>query len=167
VLTHDLEWIPLGKHSLTWEMVHPIGHYDTPPISRFGKLYKVFEHMFILKRGDLMHMFGWLFYYIWFTWHDIVTCGPLCSKTQVFQQRMNTFSNHSHNQIKDQHTDVLTWYNPYGDTSTSPANATTWSSLLMQKKNITKIFYKRVSYNRSSVNDPPCCLNRDHGPIRC
>jgi hypothetical protein len=32
-----------------------------------------------------------------------------CSTTQVFQQRMNTFSNHSHNQIKDQHTDVLTW----------------------------------------------------------
>jgi hypothetical protein len=29
--------------------------------------------------------------------------------TQVFQQRTNTFSNHSHNQIKDQHTDVLTW----------------------------------------------------------
>jgi hypothetical protein len=32
-----------------------------------------------------------------------------CSTTQVFQQRMNTFSNHSLNQIKDQHTDVLTW----------------------------------------------------------
>ena len=32
-----------------------------------------------------------------------------CSTTQVFQQRMNTFSNHSHNQIKDQHTDVFTW----------------------------------------------------------
>jgi hypothetical protein len=32
-----------------------------------------------------------------------------CSTTQVFQQRKNTFSNHSHNQIKDQHTDVFTW----------------------------------------------------------
>jgi hypothetical protein len=32
-----------------------------------------------------------------------------CSTTQVFQKRMNTFSNHSHNQIKDQHTDVFTW----------------------------------------------------------
>jgi hypothetical protein len=32
-----------------------------------------------------------------------------CSTTQVFQQRTNTFSNHSHNQIKDQHTDVFTW----------------------------------------------------------
>jgi hypothetical protein len=33
----------------------------------------------------------------------------VCSTTQVFQQRTNTFSNHSHNQIKDQHTDVFTW----------------------------------------------------------
>ena len=32
-----------------------------------------------------------------------------CSTTQVFQQRTNTFSNHSQNQIKDQHTDVFTW----------------------------------------------------------
>jgi hypothetical protein len=32
-----------------------------------------------------------------------------CLTTQVFQQRMNTFSNYSHNQIKDQHTDVFTW----------------------------------------------------------
>jgi hypothetical protein len=24
-----------------------------------------------------MHMFGWFFYYIWITWNDIVTCGPL------------------------------------------------------------------------------------------
>jgi hypothetical protein len=32
-----------------------------------------------------------------------------CSTTHVFQQRTNTFSNHSHNQIKDQHTDVFTW----------------------------------------------------------
>ena len=57
-------------------MVYPIGHYDTPHISKFGKLYKVFEHMFILKRGDLMHMFRWFFYWIWITWNDIVTCGP-------------------------------------------------------------------------------------------
>jgi hypothetical protein len=35
--------------------------------------------------------------------------GHKCSTTQVFQQRTNTFSNHSHNQIKDQHTDVFTW----------------------------------------------------------
>ena len=33
-----------------------------------------------------------------------------CSTTQVFQQRMNTFSNHSHNQIKDQHTNVFMWF---------------------------------------------------------
>jgi hypothetical protein len=33
----------------------------------------------------------------------------ICSTTHVFQQRTNTFSNHSHNQIKDQHTDVFTW----------------------------------------------------------
>jgi hypothetical protein len=36
----------------------------------------------------------------------------------------------------------------------------------MQKKKITERFYKRVSHNRSSTNDPPCSLNRDHGPIR-
>jgi hypothetical protein len=36
-------------------------------------------------------------------------CDANCSTTQVFQQRTNTFSNHSHNQIKDQHTDVFTW----------------------------------------------------------
>jgi hypothetical protein len=44
--------------------------------------------------------------------HKIISIGMLagvCSTTQVFQQRMNTFSNHSHNQIKDQHTDVFTW----------------------------------------------------------
>jgi hypothetical protein len=35
------------------------------------------------------------------------------------------------------------------------------------KKKITERFYKRVSHNRSSANDPPCSLNRDHGPIRC
>jgi hypothetical protein len=32
-----------------------------------------------------------------------------CSTTQVFQKRNNTFSNHSHNQIKYQHNDVLMW----------------------------------------------------------
>jgi hypothetical protein len=43
---------------------------------------------------------------------DCLTCSThvtICSTTQVFQQRTNTFSNHSHNQIKDQHTDVFTW----------------------------------------------------------
>jgi hypothetical protein len=34
---------------------------------------------------------------------------PLCLTTQVFQQRMNNFSNHSQNYIKYQHTNVLTW----------------------------------------------------------
>jgi hypothetical protein len=29
--------------------------------------------------------------------------------THVFQQRTNTFNNHSHNQIKYQHTDVFMW----------------------------------------------------------
>jgi hypothetical protein len=33
----------------------------------------------------------------------------ICSTTRVFQQRTNTFSNHSHNWIKDQHTDVFMW----------------------------------------------------------
>jgi hypothetical protein len=37
----------------------------------------------------------------------------------------------------------------------------------MQKKNITERFYKRASHNRSLANDPPCSLNRDHGPIGC
>jgi hypothetical protein len=32
-----------------------------------------------------------------------------CSTTHIIQQRTNTFSNHSHNQIKDQHTNVFTW----------------------------------------------------------
>ena len=32
-----------------------------------------------------------------------------CSTTQVLQHRTNTFKNHSHNYIKDQHTDVFTW----------------------------------------------------------
>jgi hypothetical protein len=35
---------------------------DTPPIPKFGKSYKVFENLFELKRGDLMYLFGWLFY---------------------------------------------------------------------------------------------------------
>jgi hypothetical protein len=29
----------------------PIGCLDTPPIPKFDKLYKVFEHLFSLKRG--------------------------------------------------------------------------------------------------------------------
>jgi hypothetical protein len=41
----------LGKHSLTWGLTYPIGHHDTPPIPKFGKFYKVFEHLFSLKRG--------------------------------------------------------------------------------------------------------------------
>jgi Ca2+-binding EF-hand superfamily protein len=32
-----------------------------------------------------------------------------CLTTPIFQQRMNTFSNHSHNQIKYQHTNVFMW----------------------------------------------------------
>jgi hypothetical protein len=40
-------------------------------------------------------------------WHRRM--GHMCSTTQVFQKRTNTFSNHSHNQIKDQHTNVFTW----------------------------------------------------------
>jgi hypothetical protein len=43
-------------------MAYPIGHHDNPPIPKFGKIYKVFEHLFSLKRADLMHMFGWFFY---------------------------------------------------------------------------------------------------------
>jgi hypothetical protein len=30
-----------------------------------------------------------------------------------------------------------------------------------------KEIYKRVSHNRSSTNDPPRSLNRDHGLIGC
>ena len=41
----------LGKHSLTWGLAYPTGHLDTPPIPKFGKVYKVFEHLFNLKRG--------------------------------------------------------------------------------------------------------------------
>jgi hypothetical protein len=40
---------------------------------------------------------------------EILINYEVCSTTQVFQQRTNTFSNHSHNQIKYQHTDVFTW----------------------------------------------------------
>jgi hypothetical protein len=43
------------------------------------------------------------------TWKVLYLTCVNCSTTQVFQQRTNTFSNHSHNQIKDQHTDVFTW----------------------------------------------------------
>jgi len=43
-------------------MDYPIEHYDTPPIPELGRFYKVFEHLFNLKRGDLMHMFGWFLY---------------------------------------------------------------------------------------------------------
>jgi hypothetical protein len=32
----------------------------------------------------------------------------------------------------------------------------------MQKKKITVRFYKKVSHNQSSANDPPCSLNRDN-----
>jgi hypothetical protein len=63
-----------------------------------------------------------------------------CSTTQLFQQRANTFSNHSHNQIKDQHTDVFRWQNPYEETSTAPTNVATWSSLLMQRKRLQRDF---------------------------
>ena len=36
-------------------------------------------------------------------------CDAKCSTTQVFQQRTNTLNNHPHKQIKDHHTDLLTW----------------------------------------------------------
>lgn len=54
--------------------------------SYIHKLYKAFEHLFILKRGDMLHMFGWFFYYIWLTLHD--TCdlwtfgGRICLSLQ-------------------------------------------------------------------------------------
>jgi hypothetical protein len=35
--------------------------------------------------------------------------GNKCSRTQVLKHKTKTFINHSHNQIKDKHTDVLTW----------------------------------------------------------
>jgi hypothetical protein len=43
-------------------LAYPIRHRDNPSILKFEKFYKVFEHLFSLKRGDLMHMFGWFFY---------------------------------------------------------------------------------------------------------
>jgi hypothetical protein len=63
---------------------------------------------------------------------------------------MNTFNKNSHNQIKDQHNDVLTWLNPYGETSMAPTNTTTWSSLLMKKKK----YYKEIlqeSFSQSII----------------
>jgi hypothetical protein len=51
ILISLLRWGLLGKHPLTWGLTYPIGHLDTPPIPKFGKVYKVFEHLFNLKRG--------------------------------------------------------------------------------------------------------------------
>jgi hypothetical protein len=79
-----------------------------------------------------------------------------CSTKQVIQQRMNTFSNQSHNQIKDQHTDILTWLNPYGEKSTTPANVTAWSSLLMQNERITKDFTREfltIDHRQMTLHD--------------
>jgi hypothetical protein len=41
----------------------------------------------------------------------------------------------------------------------------TWNNLLIEKKKDYKEIYKRVFHNRSSKNDSPCSLNRDHGAI--
>jgi hypothetical protein len=71
-------------------MIYPIGHRENPPILKFGKLYKVFENLFILKRGDLMHTCGWLFYYIWITWNDMYDLwtlgGGICLSLQSFSR---------------------------------------------------------------------------------
>jgi hypothetical protein len=62
---------------------------------------------------------------------------------------------------------VILFYNYLQAGGNRGVTVANWSSLLMQNKKITEIFYKRVSHNRSSTNDPPCSLNRDHGPIWC
>jgi hypothetical protein len=49
------------KHSSTWGLTYPIGYHDTPPIPKFGKVYKVFKDVYNLKGGDLMHLFEWFF----------------------------------------------------------------------------------------------------------
>jgi hypothetical protein len=43
----------------------------------------------------------------------------------------------------------------------------TWplGAIYQCKRKIYREICKRVSHNRSSTNDPPCSLNRDHGPM--
>jgi len=41
---------------LTRGLVYVIGHHDTPSILKLGKNYKVFEHLFNLKRGFVAHV---------------------------------------------------------------------------------------------------------------
>jgi hypothetical protein len=48
-------------------LVDPIGCLDTPPIPKFEKLYKVFEHLFSLKRGVSCTFLG----------GSIIRCGLL------------------------------------------------------------------------------------------
>jgi len=66
-----------GKHSLTWGMIHPIGHHDNPPIPKFGKLHKVFEHLFILRGGIWCTCSGGSFTIYGLLDMMLVTCEPL------------------------------------------------------------------------------------------
>jgi hypothetical protein len=49
---HGLERVHLGNTHLLGELAYPIGLSDNPPISKFGKLHKFFEHVFNLKGGS-------------------------------------------------------------------------------------------------------------------
>jgi hypothetical protein len=54
--THEWDRLHLGN-TLALGVINPIGHLETLPKSRFGKLYNVLEHLFNL-RGCYIHMFG-------------------------------------------------------------------------------------------------------------
>jgi hypothetical protein len=66
-----------GKHSSTWGIGLPNRTLDNPPISKFGKLHKVFEHMFNLKGGIRCACLGGSCIKIDLLGMIHMTCGPL------------------------------------------------------------------------------------------
>ena len=74
---HGLDRVHLGNTPLLGKLAYPIGPFDNPPISKFGKLHKVFEHMFNLKGGIQSACLGGSCIKIDLLGMIHMTCGPM------------------------------------------------------------------------------------------
>ena len=87
-----------------------------------------------------------------------------CSGTQGTPKRPNTFKNCFTQQITDQHTNVCHMVKTLKrETIHGPSQIATQSNLLCKRK---KVAYELLIIDQLA-KDPPCSLNRDHGPIGC
>ena len=91
--------------------------------------------------------------------NNIIPCsGKVLPKDQTLRETT------SHKQITNQYANVCHVFKTFErETVHDPSQIATWSNLLCKRRKFTN----ELLIIDQLAKDPPCSLNRDHGPIGC